>query len=317
MGTFALVLLDAVPVDGTAGTWSLQGGAATAKEAVQIDDAKTATIDLAQVNALDTFLNCSNSTLTVYLDANPIPQGFPGGFTVTSAKIVVIGTSAAGAFDPALLTLIYNGVDLYTYTKALINAGPIEHALDISDYTTLANFLGRAFGARIAAGNFSTRQIVFDVFRIEGTYDISAYQWQIEDEEVPVKIGDLVRITGLSGLGGVSGANFIYNPGSGNQTCYIPYTEFYYLSPTEIAFYVPFCLGSFTGTASIYLIGDGTEFSGSSYAGALEILFEDGSGIYKIVKNKATDTKYDPERNGESDEVKIPNPFAAPGFVNG
>jgi len=102
----------------------------------------------------------------------------------------------------------------------------------------------------------------------------------------------------------------------GGKTFKIPKIDWWFASPNQIIYYNP---ANEDGEATILLIGPklGTQFSGSVSLGTMTILFEDTSGIYRIVKGKPTDTLYDPDRSGAVIIVKIPDPYAATGFVDG
>jgi hypothetical protein len=69
-------------------------------------------------------------------------------------------------------------------------------------------------------------------------------------------------------------------------------------------------------TFDLSVVGDGTQFSGSISLGTLSILYSNGSGLYRIVKNKTSDTIYD-RTNPPTAEIAIPNPFAETGYIGG
>lgn len=82
------------------------------------------------------------------------------------------------------------------------------------------------------------------------------------------------------------------------------------------------CLGSIAedGEDPVPLIlvisepGRGRQFSGTVPLAAFTILVARGSGIYRFIPNKANDTLYNSERDGETHDVKIPNPLGKTGF---
>jgi hypothetical protein len=65
---------------------------------------------------------------------------------------------------------------------------------------------------------------------------------------------------------------------------------------------------------TIIVIVCGTEFSGTVTLGNFTIIEANGSGIYRFVTGKTEDTIYDSARDGETHDVKIPNPGAKTGF---
>lgn len=90
-----------------------------------------------------------------------------------------------------------------------------------------------------------------------------------------------------------------------------------------IIIWMPWGFGSYSGDVDVSAHvdeppnDDGTQFSGSVPLGTLNIAVADTSGIYNISRGKKTDTLYDPARNGASNEVAIPKPFAKTGFIGG
>lgn len=67
------------------------------------------------------------------------------------------------------------------------------------------------------------------------------------------------------------------------------------------------------GTTTITII-TGTQFGGSVELGSFTILVANGSGIYRFELGKTNDTIYDPDRDGTTYDVKIPNPGGTTGF---
>lgn len=66
------------------------------------------------------------------------------------------------------------------------------------------------------------------------------------------------------------------------------------------------------GTGVTIIIG--TQFRGSVTLGSFTILVANGSGIYRFVANKSSDTLYTAARDGTTYDVKIPNPGGKTGF---
>lgn len=71
--------------------------------------------------------------------------------------------------------------------------------------------------------------------------------------------------------------------------------------------------GSDTPPTAIIIIM-GTQFSGSVPLGEFTVLVANASGIYTFVEGKTNDTLYTAARDGETYNVKIPNPGARTGF---
>lgn len=146
--------------------------------------------------------------------------------------------------------------------------------------------------------------------------------WAIETPG-PVGKGDKVSIVSPADGGLEDVESIIVTDGNG-KTYEIPKIDFWFWSPFQIIFYNPANGGGSgegsgtDGPISITLVGPkiGTEFSGSVPMGSIESVFEDVSGIYRIVKGKPTDTLYNPDRSGETEIVEIPDPYFATGFVD-
>lgn len=196
---------------------------------------------------------------------------------------------------------------------------PLTYAEFVTQFGTLwfqvdFNFDLHVGSSADAEGNYSgTFDLVALELIVEYTDAPIPADYVIEDAEIPKKTGDVVKISGPTGLTGITEVQV--NLGGGTIIT-IPKYDFYWTSPTELWFYMP-PLGSFEGEPQVIMIPDGTQFDGAIPLGALTIYFEDTSGLYKIVKNKKTDTKYNPERDGETTEVKIPDPMGRTGYIDG
>lgn len=133
-------------------------------------------------------------------------------------------------------------------------------------------------------------------------------------DTIEAKKGEKVSIS--SENGDLSEVESITITSPSGKIYIIPKIDFWYISPYQIIFYNP---ANEDGEAPIFINGPriGTEFSGSVSLGTLTVIFEDTSGIYKIVRGKPTDTLYNPDRTGEVIVTKIPDPYAATGFIDG
>lgn len=146
------------------------------------------------------------------------------------------------------------------------------------------------------------------VLDVSGEYGVQSFSWSIETPG-PVAGGDEIVVVATDpefSLTDVTEICFTF----GSLT--ICTTDFIEQTPTRLVFVLPSGV-DYTGFVSI----TGTTFSGSVFLGSLEYLFEDASGIYKLVKNKTSDTIYAPARDGTTVDVKIPNPRAKSGFIGG
>lgn len=155
----------------------------------------------------------------------------------------------------------------------------------------------------------------FTALELIVTYNDVGASWTIENDTIPVKVGNKVTILGAEGLDTISAVEFSYTDGSGAHTCTVPLIDFLFQSPTELTVYLANCVHDFEGTVTVSVVGNGTIFSDSIPIGTLTVFFEDGSGIYQIVKGKTTDTVYDPVRDGSTVETAIPDPLGRTGYI--
>jgi len=72
--------------------------------------------------------------------------------------------------------------------------------------------------------------------------------------------------------------------------------------------------GTTTTPTVIVVVCGGPGFSGTVTLGNFVILTTNGSGLYRFVLGKTNDTIYQSTRDGETYDVKIPNPSAKTGF---
>lgn len=267
---------------------------------------------------------------SIYLDGSPTPISYaelPAGFTATSAVIKVqthpVITEPYWPFEVYLQKEFGNN----SLSWENLSLGEISFPYDFGIFPmpTMLDVYSNAAGLRVAyyvptpselEGSWGDGIFYWNL-RVEGTYEIQSFEspWSIDDDEIPVRRGSpiVIRTETFGGATGIGAIIFTF----AGETCVVPATEFTYHGPDEIHFYLPFCLGSYEGPVAVSGLGDGTTFSGTVPLGTLTVFFEDASGIYRIVPGKTTDTVYNPERDGTTEEVKIPNPFGASGFVDG
>lgn len=129
----------------------------------------------------------------------------------------------------------------------------------------------------------------------------------------PTHNGDIVTLTGPSGLDGVASIQLI----NGSNLTTVLAADFISQSATQLVFRIPLFYNN-PGTVNLIGIGNGVQFSGSVTLGTLTVLIENGSGVYEIVPGKTNDTIYtNSGTDATTTDVAIPNPFAETGFVGG
>lgn len=147
---------------------------------------------------------------------------------------------------------------------------------------------------------------------ITGTYEITASQFTLSNPTVPVYVGDKVVITADPDTGNLDHIKTVQLSAIDPITHLLTVLttidiDSYYIIWWEsdlFEFYLPLELGDFEGFLFIELIGDpGTSFTGSVLVGTLQVLFEDASGIYSLVKNQTHDVLY--FREGYTTNTKL------------
>ena len=168
-----------------------------------------------------------------------------------------------------------------------------------------------------------------------GTYSVTSFSWTIANKTNPgqsFKVGDTLKITGADKLDGVAEVHLTFVDDDGvSHTTVVPAADFTVQTPTLIELVLiwlyfewgslPYEYHGDVGDDPVVLvaIGDGTIFSGSVSVGTFAVLDASASGIYKIVKDKTCDTLYSNFGTGtpKTIDVKIPDPFAKTGFIDG
>jgi hypothetical protein len=174
--------------------------------------------------------------------------------------------------------------------------------------------------------------VIYDL-KVEGTYDILAFQYTIENGTTPLNPGDLVTITSdpndptaldFTQLGNADNSpiNFTFVDNDGDSiTIELPLMYILTITVNLLIFILPGGMGNIprdgsgNGHPNVNGVGNGTQFSGTIALGTLVVHYANGSGIYKIVKNKRTDTVYNHDTTTR--EVAIPNPTALTGYIGG
>lgn len=164
-----------------------------------------------------------------------------------------------------------------------------------------------------SAGTFGVNTITYSIalnsgWQLSITYVLPPFSWTITSPSGPYRSGDIITVTSTDGgLGAVSGVRLDYG-GTIIEAPILTRTE------DELTFVIP-DLGSFSGDAIVYIVGDGVEVVGTFNVGSITILFADASGIYKLTLGKRSDTLYVHDDPATTIEVPIPSPFIKTGFI--
>lgn len=150
------------------------------------------------------------------------------------------------------------------------------------------------------------------------------FSWLLEDPFIPVHEGDKIKFSSafmgansaglvgvpsnsISGFSGIKEIQLILLDSSRTiipgSTIIVPNYDIIIQNNTTFWFYVPIGFEFFSGFAEIFFVEDGTQFSGSVLAGILQILFEDATGIYKLVSGQTDDILY--FRAGYTTDIKL------------
>lgn len=272
----------------------------------------------------------------IYLDGSLTPISYntlPAGFNplTASVEIDIAGTSVPGG----------GGVANYFLQQGIIGDGPVNTNSFPYEFTpippTMLAIVNNGMGLKINLTVDTNPDVgsigsVFN-FRIEGTYEISSFSVTLD----PIPTPPIQRIQiSISSLGpeeggmdlsqlitdygdGMSGINIQYTDHSGPDpviiTINIPTINILFISETSMIFSLPDVFPFVNEDMTVIVTGNGQQFSGTVSLGVLQILNEDASGIYKIVKNKTCDTFYD--RSSDTMDVMIPQPLIRTGYIGG
>lgn len=232
----------------------------------------------------------------ISLDGNaPISfNALPGGFTPTSATISFLYQliQAAGT------TSIFIQLDPLTESPAFSvpdSILPMSLAYNFNTFPQpkMLDIINNGFGIRASFGN-NNDFVDAANFLFTGTYAIQNSQYTIPIGSVYV--GDKIKITG-PGLDGVAQVQLTFTDANGPQTIIVPPWDIILQQSTQLWFYVPYGFFSFPidqtpKTATITLLGNGVQFSGSVVAGTITVLFSDASGIYVLTETQTNDILY-------------------------
>jgi hypothetical protein len=266
----------------------------------------------------------------IYLDGSLVPIAFtdlPSGFTPITATVKA---QASNGGAPAGQLFFQAGP---VGEEAALNQFYVYEVEQPPPMASILTIYSNGMGIRsvaLAGTAFSLAQNA----RVEGTYDLLAFQWTL-DTVTPVNPGDTISLSSPSGTPIPPALNFTelsevsvnYIDRDGNLQFIIITLVFpngttqYGITWSENAY--SFILPPLPGLdasqpVAIMGVGDGTQFSGSVMLGVLDILIENGSGIYRIIADKTNDTLYvNSAVDDTTADVRIPDPFAKTGFIGG
>ncbi len=241
--------------------------------------------------------------------------GFPEDGVYASINNLPPGVTPVTAIPQA--TTSHPGSDAgYTFTITALGAGvggstPTSNITISYIYNTIPSMLQlttEEIGVTVThPGTYGAIKGLF----ITGTYAIVQQQSSlvtIQNSTVPIGTGSKIQISataGFGGLGSVTQIQLSYLDSSGvEQFVYINSGSYDIIvqSDTELWFYLPLNHWYYA-IITVTLIGDGTQFSGSIIAGTLQVLFENASGIYELVKSQTNDVLY--FRSGYTTNIEL------------
>jgi len=276
------------------------------------------------------------------LDLDPTPvslAGLPSGFTPLTAQITVNNPSGG------IQSHQFGARQYDIFTEEPLIAGPMQWGLDgpfvyPGAVPPVIDVVSNGMGFRAITTTTPSPGFVFipytgfgNTIYIEGTYDAFAYSWTLEPVQEPILPGARITARSIVNLNGINFTQLIninpaaptlsetyiqYLDGDGNTVqVFIPVVNFLFITITLYVFFLPAFPVDPVGDIELFVTGNGTQFSGSVSLGILQIMNANGSGIYRITKDKRSDSRYDRNQPGEITEVKIPNPIAKTGYIGG
>ncbi len=244
-------------------------------------------------------------------------NNLPAGFTVASQSLIASILAAigpGGSYDITLSALGSGGSNTLTTAGAgllTFTYGSLQTAFQLG-----TEKLGVIIGADV--------NTIINVLSLTltGTYTLFAFTWTV-DTSNPVRNDEPVQISSdpldpdplqLDELDEVN-IQYVDLDGDPQTVIITPTTQ----TANLYIFLMPLLPGvDASQPITLNAVGNGTQFSGSVMLGTLEILIENGSGIYRIVPGKTNDTLYiNSAVDDTTADVKIPNPFAKTGFIGG
>ena len=243
------------------------------------------------------------------------PDPAAGLYTIDQIRLVVdyVGLevtscfpSFGGIYGGASIEVSGSGFQDSMITNVFFGTVPASSIFVINDTTLTCLSPAHELGAVFITVQTDTDSATSDT----AIFTYEQYTFTLENSDVPVKVGDKIKIStpvapeGFAQqpgvLNGVQQIQLSYvDPVTGEtQTIIIENDEeidsYYIFLEQEdlIWFYLPLGFRRFHGTITITLVGDGVQFSGSVEVGTLEVLFEDASGIYVLDPDSTSDTLY-------------------------
>lgn len=239
----------------------------------------------------------------IYLDGSPTPIAFatlPAGFTLTDATFRMNNPGGWGA-GVALgnTVLFYPSSNFFTPTIPTVLTDT-EWEIPYSTVPSMLNLMLNGNGLSVisvpfggggnvgqgwytgedplpaSAYDYPDFPLINGPF-LYGTYTIQGLAIANNN---PVSAGSPVTITSPN----PSQYNLLDNEELFIDDIPVPIHNITAQSSTSLTFDIPYTIGSFSGTATL--------FWGTVAIGTLDIRYENVTGIYRLVKNKTTDTLY-------------------------
>lgn len=280
------------------------------------------------------------STSIISLDGNPAISfnNLPAGFVPLTCifSLVSFGTQTAGPnnvflqMDSFTEGPVFQPPILPPYLIGVVSYSPPPTMFDI---------IHNGCGIRVAFAG-SNESVAVCGFSFTGTYDIQSFSWTITNPDIPVKAGpkkfrtpststnlidNVITITSPSGppppdppaldftkLNTATPITLKFVAEDGTLVTFnIPLISVTVLTANLLTFLIPITLIPViiqyypSGlparlSISIFANGNGTQFSGSIQLGTLTLLIADGSGIYRIILDKTSDTIYNRDSGYET-----------------
>lgn len=259
------------------------------------------------------------SGASIYLDGSitPIPfSNLQPGFAPLSAIVKVF---------PYLLLQPTGGSIHYHLQQDPLSIGVVDTSSYPYDFLfpppTMLDIINNGIGFDVDINVTDANDIAYVIInnlRIEGTYTLQGYQFTLTPTNTLTKVGDNITITSPSGNANSLGlSNVSINISYYDSTNTLQIVN---ISPTSQSFnQYTFTMPNFDGAVQVTVnaVGDGTQFSGSIPLGSMPTInFTNGTGIYKLVIGKTSDTLYAQGTSPiQTVEVAIPNPFIKTAFI--
>lgn len=258
------------------------------------------------------------------LDGTYSFAGLPAGFKPGSDIKISMGVGGTGSgaltFTGQIQSATAGNSAIQTGvgTISLVYPGS-PTALEL--YTDIVTLVGTDAGGRTPVFFHPTLFPSFDYIQINGSYTIENFTATLDNTSQPVQTGTVVKVTSdpldpdHMKLDELTKLTVTYK--DPNTT--IDVLPDLLPAPTEfeLFFTIPSIIADAPQILYIAAVGNGTQFSGSVSLGKLEtIYFRNAPGIYRLVKDKTSDTLYD-VINGGTIEVQIPDPNFKTGFIGG